>query len=49
MLNVIGLVMAQTINVMITMEINITCLGKKMEMVIIKKIIKQGRKLIVSG
>ena len=46
--NVIGSVMARTINVMITMEINITCLEKKMG-VIIKKIIKQGRKLIVSG
>ena len=49
MQNVIGLAMEQTINVMIIMETNITCLEKKTEMAIIKKTINQERQLIVNG
>lgn len=49
MRNVIGLVTGQTINVMITMEINITCLEKRVEMATIKKTINQEKKLIVNG
>ena len=49
MQNVIGLDTEQTINVMITMETNITCLEKKVQMATIKKTINLEKKLIVNG